>query len=442
MTSRARRPASSTTWTDRGGSGQIVSSGEKMPILSASLDEASFARTPSGARDGIRFAAAGACGVEILRYAPPVPRRKRTAPVFEFLCGSCSRIHRGIPGWTVPLPDALLGVPVAEREDRAVVGPSQCIIDDRLHFMRGNLELPVHGGDEPFTWTVWVAVSKRTFARASALWEEEGREREPPYPGKLANELPTYPSTLGLRVRLQERPVGERPLLLVEGSHPLAREQREGLSAERVTELASLTPLIPEEPPLVRAVRQATLDRFGPPDSTHSFDGRAPSNPGPLPRIDVLVWRPDGDADMTTFCSVGMSARRMSGGSRAEVHFTIRAALSAREERAAACFVANAACYPFDHDRALGWWHLISQPGAIPGYPSCSALLLHPRFVPDGWDRVRRGRAEVKLLNLVPITAEERLVVKERGADALLDLWAERAVDVFRDRETRPARRR
>jgi hypothetical protein len=71
------------------------------------------------------------------------------------------------------------------------------------------------------------------------LWSTPGREGEPPYVGWLQTELPDYPPTVGLKVRVQTRPVGERPTVEVEPSaHPLVREQREGITSQRVREIA------------------------------------------------------------------------------------------------------------------------------------------------------------------------------------------------------------
>jgi len=83
---------------------------------------------------------------------------------------------------------------------------------------------------------------RREFQRTIDLWETEGREREPPYFGWLTSELPIYdPSTLSLRTHVHTQPVGTRPRIELEPTdHPLAIEQRQGISMSRVEEIAGM----------------------------------------------------------------------------------------------------------------------------------------------------------------------------------------------------------
>jgi hypothetical protein len=62
----------------------------------------------------------------------------------------------------------------------------------------------------------------------------------PPMFGWLSTELPIYqPSTLNLKTVVHMQPVGLRPLVELEPTeHPLAVEQREGISIGRVQEFA------------------------------------------------------------------------------------------------------------------------------------------------------------------------------------------------------------
>ena len=115
-----------------------------------------------------------------------------------------------------------------------------CVILDQSYFMRGLINIPVIGREDVFHWGVWVSLSKPNFERAIEVYEKPGREREPPYFGWLSNDLaPHYPSTVNLKAQLHTRPIGLRPLIELEPTdHPLAMEQREGISIERVERLA------------------------------------------------------------------------------------------------------------------------------------------------------------------------------------------------------------
>ena len=59
--------------------------------------------------------------------------------------------------------------------------------------------------------------------------------------GELSTTLPLYvPPTLNLKTHVHTRPVGVRPLIELEPTdHPLAVEQREGITTQRVEEIAA-----------------------------------------------------------------------------------------------------------------------------------------------------------------------------------------------------------
>jgi hypothetical protein len=85
-----------------------------------------------------------------------------------------------------------------------------------------------------------VSLSRDSFTRALSLWTTPGREREQPYFGWMSTELPLYqPSTLSLKTRVHTQAVGQRPLIELEPTdHPLAVEQRTGITLARVQEIA------------------------------------------------------------------------------------------------------------------------------------------------------------------------------------------------------------
>ncbi len=122
------------------------------------------------------------------------------------------------------------------------LGSDQCVIKNKHFFIRGLIRLPVLDADQDFEWGVWVSLSRDNFERASGLWETEGREAEPPYFGWLSSELRPYePSTLNLKTNVHTQPVGLRPLVELEPTdHPLAVEQREGITLARVQEFAEI----------------------------------------------------------------------------------------------------------------------------------------------------------------------------------------------------------
>ena len=143
--------------------------------------------------------------------------------------------------WKVPAPDLYASIPEADRASRTIFADEVCTIDDEYFFILGCLDIAVAGSEECFRWLAWASLSKETFRRCETMWSIEGREAEPPYFAWLANNLPGYPSTLSLRANLITCPIGVRPQIKLEPTdHPLASEQRDGISPQRVKEIAEL----------------------------------------------------------------------------------------------------------------------------------------------------------------------------------------------------------
>jgi hypothetical protein len=102
------------------------------------------------------------------------------------------------------------------------------------------LVLPVVDAEDEFEWGVWVSLSEASYARMTELWTNPRRVDEPSYFGWLSTVLPLYePTTLNLATRVHSQPVGTRPTVELEPTdHPLAVEQRTGITVARVQEIA------------------------------------------------------------------------------------------------------------------------------------------------------------------------------------------------------------
>ena len=131
--------------------------------------------------------------------------------------------------------------PGMEQARDCVLSADQCVIQGEAFFVRGLIELPVLGSDDVFSWGVWVSLSKENFELASEQWDTPGRESAPPYFGWLSTDLSLYsPSTINLKTMVHTRQVGERPAIELEPTdHPLAVEQRTGVTLERVQQIAA-----------------------------------------------------------------------------------------------------------------------------------------------------------------------------------------------------------
>ena len=156
-------------------------------------------------------------------------------------CRCCGRQFNTLPlDFTCKAPDHWFQIPESERQHRGKLDSDVCVIDGKDIFVRGCLEIPIVGQDDCFMWGVWVSVTKASFARILELWDAPIIEKEPPKFGWLCNNISLYPTTLNLKTHLHLRGDGSRPSIELEPTdHPLAIEQRQGISIRRVEEIAA-----------------------------------------------------------------------------------------------------------------------------------------------------------------------------------------------------------
>jgi hypothetical protein len=157
---------------------------------------------------------------------------------FEFKCAECNEIHRGVPTFGADRPLSYFAVPEHERRRRLLLGSDDCIIDATYFFVRGCVEIPIHGSREPFVWGVWVSLSRESHAEWCRWFNESKRSHVGPFTGWLDTWLKVYPNTMNLQTRIHLRDDGIRPYVELEPTtHPLAVEQRQGISVKRLGEI-------------------------------------------------------------------------------------------------------------------------------------------------------------------------------------------------------------
>ncbi len=157
----------------------------------------------------------------------------------SFRCSTCNQIHDSIPlSFAADFPDKYANLSEADREARALCSSDQCIIDDDFFAVRGLIEIPVIGQEEPFMWGAWATVVPQNFEEIQDSWTEEGRERtRGPYRGRIANKLSQGLEALNLKCTIQLREVGSRPLFFIDEPHLLATQQLQGISQHDAYEL-------------------------------------------------------------------------------------------------------------------------------------------------------------------------------------------------------------
>jgi hypothetical protein len=143
-----------------------------------------------------------------------------------------------MPTFGFEFPIHYMDVPESERDERVFLTSDTCVIDDEHFFVRGCLEIPVVGCAEPFIWGVWVSLSEENFFHFQELLNVDKRSHHGPFFGWLCSPPLPYPDSLNLKTHVHLRDHGIRPSIELEPTeHPLAVEQRDGITMERVVEI-------------------------------------------------------------------------------------------------------------------------------------------------------------------------------------------------------------
>ena len=154
-------------------------------------------------------------------------------------CHICGIEHDDLPdcfGIESPWP-AL--VPEAEFEARVELTRDQCVVDGEHFFVRGHIQIPIHGREEPLAFSVWASLSEKSFLHMNDRWDAPDRDTDPPYFGWLCSPISVYPSTIHLKLSVQSRSLGLTPLFALEPTdHPLAIEQQQGITEARWHQIA------------------------------------------------------------------------------------------------------------------------------------------------------------------------------------------------------------
>jgi hypothetical protein len=154
-------------------------------------------------------------------------------------CQTCGVEHANIPlCFGIDAPWRAL-VPESEFEHRVDLTPDQCVVDEKVFFMRGHIEIPIIDFPEVLAFSVWSSLSEQSFRHLCLRWEAPDRASDPPYFGWLSSPIAVYPTTIHLKLSVQSRPPGLTPLFTVEqNGHPLAIDQSNGISIGRWHEMA------------------------------------------------------------------------------------------------------------------------------------------------------------------------------------------------------------
>ncbi len=159
-------------------------------------------------------------------------------PMFRFTCACCGEVQDGVPSFAAAAPLAYEALSEVEQRERAWLSSEVCVIDDTFFFVRGLIEIPVVGADEPLVWNVWASLSEASVAEYTAVYDDHARTEAGPYFAWLSAAIPLYPDLDTVRACVNVRPLGMRPLITIEPSdHPLSVDQHQGITADRLAEV-------------------------------------------------------------------------------------------------------------------------------------------------------------------------------------------------------------
>ncbi len=158
---------------------------------------------------------------------------------FEFKCSTCGELHKGIPTFGANYPMNVLYVPEEKRKELVDLGDNECVIDGSSFYLRGCIEIHVHGYEDNFIWGAWVIVKKEDFIEYISFPENGDRSTLGPYYGYLNGHfLPYEEDCDDLKIIIHPKKSGLRPYLeLAPSDHLLYQEQKNGINSERVSEI-------------------------------------------------------------------------------------------------------------------------------------------------------------------------------------------------------------
>jgi hypothetical protein len=161
----------------------------------------------------------------------------------RFTCATCGAEHDiGDISFGAHAPVQWDSLTDNERS-QSLLGQEQCEItsaEGRSFYIRACLEIPIRNIDRRFTWGVWCSLSEKSYEEIAEHWDNPARIALGPHFGWLCTNIPGYPDTIFLKAIVHQRPVGLRPIVVLEPTdHLLAIDQRNGVEEQRLRGLVT-----------------------------------------------------------------------------------------------------------------------------------------------------------------------------------------------------------
>lgn len=177
-------------------------------------------------------------------------------------------------------------------------------------------------------------------------------------------------------------------------------------------------------------------ENFGDPEFSMRMQG------GDDPRfpevLDLYFWKPTEENELTTIATNGISQLPFHGKDhRCELHMYIAGELNESEIQPLTEFIANFSINPFVANDHFEEFQSFGLTGAIPSFPSCSALYLSGPFTEEGWDVMMYQEFPIHIYNMVPLTRDEHTILTanpESGPEKLITHFQSNDVRIFERR--------
>lgn len=187
----------------------------------------------------------------------------------------------------------------------------------------------------------------------------------------------------------------------------------------------------------IQTAAKTFRDWWGEPAEIFQFDA-SQAKPGRQPqlaRLQILYWPAADSSSLSQFATVGMSSRSMLGAlHRTELIYRQRGPILPEDLPRYVKFLANLAVHPFVHATSFDWGHSLKLQHGPPGFPGCEAVLFHSALPGDKTDTLPTADGPVRLLNLIPLNAEEIALQRAKGTPALVSHFDRQRIDVFTTR--------
>jgi hypothetical protein len=159
-------------------------------------------------------------------------------------CRICQAEHHGLMDVALGKPDFWQGA-----EDLApnsaldmsdnFLSEDFCVVEGHHFFVRGVLQIPILGSDGyRFGIGAWSTLSRDNFTRYIDTFDSGEQGGLGPWSGWFSNRIKGYPDTINLKCLVHPMSGRQRPLIeLVQDGHPLALDQRRGVTFDRLLDL-------------------------------------------------------------------------------------------------------------------------------------------------------------------------------------------------------------